>query len=319
MSRPIILCTLQWSDLPLEEVCRKAKESGYDGLELAIPAHLDVRQTNPAYYKGIKDLLEKYGLSVYAISSHLISQAICDNINIQHKIILPDYIWKDGDFEGVRQRAIESLIQTAQAAKALNVNTVAGFTGSSIWHLVYSYPMVSEEMIDEGFQDFARRFRPILDEYQRLGIRYALEVHPTEIAFDTFTAQRALHALDNHPAFGFNYDPSHLAYQAVDYIDFIHTFPKRIFHVHAKDVCWRDKPEQIGFFCGYLPFDDPRRYWYPRGLGRGKVRFKEIMKALDDIDYKGPLSIECEDNGLNREEIAIESCRFLKGITSELK
>lgn len=314
MARLVTLYTLQWGDLSLEEICKKAKDFGYDGLELGLPDHLDVRQTDPAYYQGIKDLLSKYDMELRTISSHLIGQAVCDNISELHKGILPDYIWGDGEPEGVRQRAAEELIRTAHAAKMLGVDTVVGFTGSSIWQYLYSFPPVPETYIEKGFQDFAARFKPILDEYQKLGIRYALEVHPTEIAFDTVTARRALEALDNHPAFGFNYDPSHLGYQGVDYVDFIYEFSDRIFHVHMKDVYWSDSLKQVGVFGGYVPFGDPRRYWNFRSLGRGKINFEEIIRALNTISYQGPLSIEWEDSAMDREHGARESCEFTKRI-----
>ncbi len=314
MARPVTLYSLQWGDLPLEEVCRKAKEFGYDGIELGLPDHLDVRQTDPAYYKGIKDLLDRYGMKLYAISSHLVGQAVCDNIDGRHKGILPDYIWGDGDPEGVKQRAAEELVRTARAAKMLGVDTVVGFTGSPIWHLLYSFPPVSEAMIDEGYADFARRFTPVLDEFQKLGVRFALEVHPTEIAFDTCSAGRALEALNNHPAFGFNYDPSHLGYQGVDYVGFIYKFPERIFHVHMKDVWWSDTPREVGVFGGHVPFGDPRRFWNFRSLGRGKIDFEEIIRALNSIGYQGPLSIEWEDSAMDREHGARESCAFTKRV-----
>ncbi|MDR3094862.1 MAG: sugar phosphate isomerase/epimerase [Bacteroidales bacterium] len=314
MARPVTLCTLQWGDLPLETVCKKAKSFGYDGLELGIPAHLDIRNTDPAYYRGIIDLLKKYDLSLHAISVHLIGQAVCDNIDVRHKEILPDYLWGDGDPEGVRKRAAEYLIQTAHAAKALGIKTVNGFTGSSIWHLLYSFPPVSEKMIEDGYTDFARRFKPILDEYQRLGICYALEVHPSEIAFDTFSARRALDALNNHPAFGFNYDPSHLGYQGVDYAGFIYEFADRIFHVHMKDVYWSDTPKRVGVFGGHVTFGNPERYWNFRSLGRGKINFEEIIRALNYIGYNGPLSVEWEDSGMDREHGAEESCALVKKV-----
>lgn len=314
MARPVTLYSLQWGDLSLETVCQKAKAFGYDGIEIGLPDHLDVRQTDPTYYKGIKDLLAKYDMKLYAISTHLIGQAVCDNIDERHKGILPDYIWGDGDAEGVRQRAAQELIRTAHAAKALGVDTVVGFTGSSIWHLLYSFPPVTEAMIEKGFQDFARRFIPILDEYQKLGIRYALEVHPTEIAFDTVSARRALEALNNHPAFGFNYDPSHMGYQGVDYVDFIYEFPDRVFHVHMKDVYWSDTPKQVGVFGGHVAFGDPRRYWNFRSVGRGKINFEEIIRALNSIGYQGPLSIEWEDSAMDREHGARESCAFTKRV-----
>lgn len=314
MARLVTLYSLQWGDLSLEDVCIKAKEFGYDGLELGLPDHLDVRQTDLDYYNGIKELLAKNGLQLRTISSHLVGQAVCDRIDERHKAILPSHIWGDGDPEGVSQRAAEELILTAKAAKALGINTVVGFTGSPIWHLLYAFPPVPEEMIEEGYELFARRFIPILDQYEKLGIRFALEVHPTEIAFDTFSAGRALEAVDNHLAFGFNYDPSHLGYQGVDYVDFIYQFPERIFHVHMKDVYWSDTPRQVGVFGGHLPFGDHRRYWNFRSVGRGKINFEEIIRALNAIGYQGPLSIEWEDSAMDREQGARESCAFTKQI-----
>lgn len=318
MARTVTLYSLQWGDLSLEAVCEKAKSFGYDGLELGLPDHLDVHQTDPAYYHGIRDLLNKYDLQMYAISSHLIGQAVCDRIDERHQSILPVYIWGDGNPEGVRQRAAEELILTAKAAKMLDVDTVVGFTGSPIWHLLYAFPPFPESVIEDGYKEFAARFLPILDEYQKLGIRFALEVHPTEIAFDTITAKRALEALDFHPAFGFNFDPSHLGYQGVDYVDFIYQFPDRIFHVHMKDVYWSDTPKQVGVFGGHVSFGDPRRYWNFRSVGRGKINFEEIIRALNAIGYHGPLSIEWEDSAMNREHGARESCEFTKKIDFEM-
>ncbi|MDR1981907.1 MAG: sugar phosphate isomerase/epimerase [Tannerellaceae bacterium] len=314
MARLVTLYSLQWGDLSLETVCEKANAFGYDGIELGLPDHLDVRHTDAAYYQGIKDLLNKHGLELRTISTHLIGQAVCDNIDFRHQSILPDYIWGDGEPEGVRQRASEELIRTAHAAKMLGIDTVVGFTGSSIWQYLYSFPPISEALINKGFEDFARRFIPILDEYRKLGIRYALEVHPTEIAFDTVTARRALDALDWHPSFGFNYDPSHLGYQGVDYVDFIYQFPERIFHVHMKDVYWSETPKQVGVFGGHVTFGDPRRYWNFRSVGRGRIRFEEIIRALNAIGYQGPLSIEWEDSAMDREHGARESCEFTKRI-----
>ena len=314
MSRPVTLCTLQWGDLPLKEVCEKANRFGYDGLELGLPAHLDVRQTNAAYYDGIKALLAEYGLKLFSISSHLIGQAVCDRIDERHQSILPDYIWGDGDPEGVSRRAAEELIRTARAAKKLGIDTVNGFTGSPVWHLLYSFPPVTASMIDRGYEEFAFRFMPVLDEYRRLGVKFALEVHPTEIAFDTVTAERALKAVDYHPCFGFNFDPSHFAYQGVDYVKFIYKFADRIFHVHMKDVYWNDVPGDVGVFGGHTIFGDPRRYWNFRSLGRGKVKFEEIIRALNSTGYTGPLSVEWEDSGMDREQGAAEACRFVKSV-----
>jgi len=198
---------------------------------------------------------------------------------------------------------------------------VNGFTGSPIWHLCYSFPAVPASMIEDGYSDFARRWKPILDSYKKLGIKFALEVHPTEIAFDTASARRALKALDNHPAFGFNYDPSHLGYQGVDYIEFIHIFSDRIFHVHMKDASWSEFPAEAGVFGGHTDFGTRGRYWDFRSPGRGNINFEGIIRALNRIGYKGPLSVEWEDSGMDREHGAREAVDFVRATdfpTSEI-
>ncbi|HNX26317.1 MAG TPA: sugar phosphate isomerase/epimerase [Phycisphaerae bacterium] len=307
--------TGQWADLGLEALCRKAAAFGYDGLELACWGdHFEVDKADASYCAEKRELLKKYGLNVFAISAHLVGQAVCDNIDERHQAILPAYIWGDGKPEGVRQRAAEELVRTAKAAKTLGVDVVNGFTGSSIWPLLYSFPPVSPKMIAAGYADFAKRFKPILDEFQKLGVKFALEVHPTEIAFDIVSAQRAIDALDGHPAFGFNYDPSHMGYQGVDYVEFIYRFAPKIFHVHMKDVGWSDKPTQAGVFGGHLDFGDRRRYWDFRSPGRGRIDFEEIIRALNRINYEGPLSVEWEDGGMNREHGAKEACEFVRRV-----
>ncbi len=315
MPRPVTLFTGQWADLSLETLAQKAAAWGYDGLELACWGdHFEVDRAlaEEDYCDKQKAVLKKYGLQVFAISSHLVGQAICDNIDTRHQCILPEDVWGDGEPEGVRQRAARKMIDTAKAARKLGVKVVNGFTGSSIWPLLYSFPPVSPQMIEEGYRDFAKRWTPILDVFQKEGVRFALEVHPTEIAFDIVSAQRALQALNGHSAFGFNYDPSHFGYQGVDYVKFIRTFPDRIFHAHMKDAWWGHGDGTVGVFGGHTEFADPRRFWDFRSIGHGDINFEEIIVALNDIGYQGPLSIEWEDSRMDREHGAEEACSFIK-------
>lgn len=313
--RPVTLFTGQWADLPVETLAEKAKDFGYDGLELACWGdHFEVEKADAAYCAGKRALLEKHGLKAFAISTHLVGQAVADVIDSRHQAILPPYVWGDGDPEGVRQRAAEEVVKTAHAAKEFGVEVVNGFTGSPIWHLLYSFPPAPPEMIEEGFANAAARWKPILDEFQSLGVKYALEVHPTEIAFDIASAERWLASIDHHPAFGFNYDPSHLGYQGVDYVGFIRKFADKIFHVHMKDAYWSETPTEAGVFGGHLDFHDSRRYWDFRSVGRGSIDFELIIRALNEIGYTGPLSVEWEDGGMDREQGATESADFCHGI-----
>ena len=314
MSRPVTLFTGQWADLPLETLLPKIKAFGYDGVELACWGdHFDVSKADQAYCDAKRALLAKHGLQCSAISTHLVGQAVCDNIDARHQQILPPHIWGDGEPEGVRQRAAAEIIRTAEAAKRFGVSVVNGFTGSSIWHLCYSFPPVLPGQLDAGYQDFANRWTPIFDAFQKLGVRFALEVHPTEIAFDISSAERALAAVKGHPAFGFNYDPSHFAYQGVDYVAFIRKFHDRIFHVHMKDVAWNLGTE-AGVFGGNVDFHKPERYWDFKSVGRGNVNFEKIIRAFNDIGYNGPLSVEWEDGGMDREHGAIESCANVRKV-----
>ena len=316
MARPVTLFTGQWADLPLEELCKKAVEFGYDGLELACWGdHFEVGKAleDDTYCSRKRDLLEKYDLQLFSISNHLVGQAVLDRIDERHQSILSPEIWGDGDPDGINLRAIQEMKDTARAAQKLGVEVVNGFTGSSIWHLIYDFPPTPPAMIDAGFDLLAERWNPILDVFQECGVKFALEVHPTEIAFDIYSAERALQALDNREEFGFNFDPSHLIWQGVDPAEFIRFFPDRIYHVHMKDASVTLNG-RTGILTSHLVWGDPRRGWDFRSVGRGGVRFEEIIRALNAIGYQGPLSIEWEDIGMDREDGAKDACQFVKHV-----
>ena len=315
MPRPVTLFTGQWADLPFDTVCQKAKSFGYDGVEIACWGdHFDVEKAlnDDAYIQGRWDILNKYGLQCYAISNHLVGQAVCDRIDARHQSIVPPRVWGDGKEEGVHERASQEMMNTARAANKFGVKVVPGFTGSPIWAYLYSFPSNPPDLIENGYKTFADMWNPILDVFDEVGVKFALEAHPTEIAFDIVSAQRAVDALGGRKAFGFNYDPSHMGYQGVDYVAFLRRFSDRIYHVHMKDVYWSPRPTEAGVFGGHLDFGDPRRFWDFRSLGRGSIDFEEIIRALNDIGYQGPLSVEWEDARMDREHGATEACEFVK-------
>jgi len=221
-------------------------------------------------------------------------------------------VWGDGQAEGVRQRAAREMQDTARAAAKLGVKAVTGFTGSAIWHSLYAFPPTTQEYWNQGFIDFANRWKPILDTFESVGVNFALEVHPTEIAFDIASAQRAIEAVKGHKRFGFNFDPSHLGYQGVDYVKFLRTFSDRIYHVHMKDVWWGKGDGTVGVFGGHTSFGDARRFWDFRSVGRGLIDFESIIVALNDIGYAGPLSVEWEDSRMDRVHGATESAAYCK-------
>lgn len=318
MGRPVTLFTGQWADLTLEVLAEKVSQWGFDGLELACWGdHFEVDKalSDDSYVESRRDILEKYGLKCWAISNHLVGQCVADDpIDGRHQQILPARIWGDGSPEGVRQRAAEEMKHTAAAAKLMGVDVVAGFTGSSVWKNLYFFPPTSQTDVNAGFQDFADRWLPILDVFQEAGIKFGLEVHPTEIAYDIITSQRALEALGHHPAFGFNFDPSHFVHQFVDPVKFIDAFGDRIWHVHVKDSKVESLDGTRSILSSHLDFGDHRRGWNFVSPGRGDVNWDELIRALNRVGYGGPLSIEWEDTVMAREFGASEALDFIRSI-----
>ncbi|RAY14542.1 sugar phosphate isomerase/epimerase [Actinomadura craniellae] len=320
MPRPITLFTGQWADLPFEEVCRLAAGWGYDGLEVACWGdHFEVDRAlaEDDYVAGRREILDRHGLKVWAISNHLLGQAICDHpIDERHQAILPDRIWADGDPEGVRRRAAAEMADTARAAAKLGVDTVVGFTGSSIWHTVAMFPPVPPEMIDRGYADFAARWNPILDVFDEVGVRFAHEVHPSEIAYDHYSTVRTLEAIGHRPAFGLNWDPSHMIWQDIDPVNFLLDFHDRIYHVDCKDTRLRRTDGRRGRLGSHLPWADPRRGWDFISTGRGDVPWEDCFRAINTIGYTGPISIEWEDAGMDRLQGAPEALSFVRALNA---
>jgi sugar phosphate isomerase/epimerase len=314
MMRPVTLFTGQWADLPLDEVAEKATQWGFDGLELACWGdHFEVDRalSDAAYCRVLRESLERRGLGVWAIGAHLVGQAVCDRVDERHRSILPPEVYGDGEPDGVRRRAAERMKDTARAATRLGVTRVNGFTGSPIWHLLYSFPPNDFDEIDRGYQEFAERWGPIMDVFDAEGVRFGLEVHPTEIAYDFVTTRKTLDAIDRREAFGINLDPSHFAHQFLDPARFALEFADRIYHVHVKDSK-RRLDGRRSILGSHLAFGDEARGWDFVSPGRGDVDFEAFVRALNRISYAGPLSIEWEDSGMDREWGAQDALAFVR-------
>jgi sugar phosphate isomerase/epimerase len=314
MGRPVTLFTGQWADLPLEDLAARAATWGFDGLELACWGdHFEVDRAlaEPGYVAGRREILERHGLRCFAISSHLVGQCVCDPIDSRHRAILPADVWGDGDPEGVRLRAARRLADTARAAAAFGVDRVIGFTGSSIWSRLYSFPPNDFADIERGYEDFAERFGPILDVYASEGARFCLEVHPTEIAYDFVTTRRALQAIGRRPELGLNVDPSHMVPQFLDPAAFVEEFADRVYHVHVKDSR-RRLDGRRSILGSHLEFGEAARGWDFVSAGRGDVDFDAMLRALNRAGYAGPLSIEWEDSAMDREHGAQEALAFVR-------
>ena len=314
MANPVTLFTGQWADLPFEEVCRKASAWGYDGLEIACWGdHMDVRKTasDRTYAARKLQVLKKYNLRCWALGAHLAGQCVGDAYDKRLDGFAPDAV--KGDAKRIRAWAVEEMKASARAARAMGCYVVNGFMGSPIWKFLYSFPPTTEEMVKEGFETIRKLWTPILDVFDEQGVKFALEVHPTEIAFDLYTAKRLQETFGCRAALGFNFDPSHLLWQGIEPHLFIREFPDRVYHVHMKDVAVM-LDGKAGILGSHLPFGDLRRGWNFRSLGHGDVDFEAIIRELNAIGYGGPLSVEWEDNGMDREFGAKESLEFVRSM-----
>ncbi|MGC9974757.1 MAG: sugar phosphate isomerase/epimerase family protein, partial [Gaiellaceae bacterium] len=191
------------------------------------------------------------------------------------------------------------------------VSASASLTGSPIWRFLYSFPPNDFDEIERGYQEVAERFDPILDVFEAEGVRFCLEVHPTEIAYDFVTTHKTLEAIEHRQSFGINLDPSHLAHQFLDPAAFALEFADRIYHVHVKD----SKKHLDGYksiLGGHLDFGEAERGWDFVSPGHGDVDFESLFRALNRIGYAGPLSIEWEDSGMDRESGAQDALAFVR-------
>ena len=312
MSRPVTLFTGQWADLSFDEICKKVSSWGYNGVEIACWGdHMDVRKaaTDPDYIANRKEILKKHNLKCWALGAHLSGQCVGDSSDERLDAFVPDEI--KGDAAAIHLWGIEEMKFTAQAAKNMGCYAVTGFMGSPIWRYLYSFPPTTPEMVAAGYQKIFDLWTPILDEFDKNELKFALEVHPSEIAYDLYTTKYLFRVFANRKALGLNFDPSHLIWQGIDPKLFIREFADKIYHVHIKDaaVTLDGKASILG---SHLPFGDLNRGWNFRSLGHGDVNFEDIIRELNSIGYGGPLSVEWEDNGMDREFGAKESVEFVK-------
>jgi len=312
--RPVTLFTGQWADLPFDEMCAKASEMGYDGLELATWGnHVSAKRAavDMEYVDSLKSSLEKHNLKAWAISAHLSGQLVGDVLDSRHNGFAPSSVADQP--EKMREWAIQEVKDTILAAKNLGIKTITGFMGSPIWPYWYSFPQTSQAMVDEGYATIVERWTPLFDEMDKYGILFALEVHPTEIAFDYYSFVKLLKAFDYRKTLGMNFDPSHLLWQGIKPHLMIRELPDRIYHVHMKDA--RITLDGLnGILGSHLEFGDPKRGWNFCSLGRGHVDFEAIIRELNSIGYEGPLSVEWEDSGMERFRGGTESCVYAKSV-----
>lgn len=312
--RPVTIFTGQWADLPFEEMCKIASEIGYEGLELATWGnHVNPKRAaeEPEYVKELQNTLKKYNLKTWAISAHLSGQLVGDVYDKRHNGFAASSVADNP--KAMREWAVNEVSYTIKAAKNLGINIITGFLGSPIWNYWYSFPQTTAEMVEEGYKTIVERWTPLFDEMDKNDIKFALEVHPTEIAYDYYSFIKLLEAFNYRKTLGMNFDPSHLLWQGLKPHLMIRELPDKVYHVHIKDASVT-LDGLNGILGSHLEFGDPKRGWNFRSPGRGNVDFSAIIRELNAIGYEGPLSVEWEDSGMDRIQGATEACNFAKYI-----
>lgn len=314
MGRLVTLFTGQWADIEFQEMCVLAKKMGYDGLEIATwgnHLNIDKAYSDDKYVEWILETLKKNDLTCKAIGTHIIGQCVGDGPDPRLDGFAP------GEFAGqpelIRAWAIDQMKKVAVVARKMEVEVVTGFVGSPIWKYLYSFPQTSEEMVEEGFNEVVRLWTPILDVFKENGVKFALEVHPGEIAFDYYTTEKLLGKFKDNVTFGLNFDPSHLFWQGISPHTFLSDFRDRVYHVHMKDVAVT-LDGKSGILGSHIEFGSMKRGWNFRSLGHGHVNFEEIIRVLNDMNYSGPLSVEWEDSGMERVAGATEASDFVRKV-----
>ncbi len=315
MARPVTLFTGQWADLPLEELAAKCGDWGFDGLELACWGdHFEVDEAlaDDAYCRSKRELLERHGLDCWAIGAHLVGQAVCDPIDSRHQGVLPDDVWGDGDPEGVRQRAAEKMKDTARAAAKLGVPVVTGFTGSSIWHMLYSFPPNDWDEVAARLRGLRRALEP---DHRRVR-RGGREVRPRG------APHRDRLRLPDHPQ-GARGDRS--ARGLRDQLRPLALLPpvprlgrrsSRSSPTASTTCTSRTRSRRLdgrrSILGSHIDFGEPERGWTFVSPGHGDVDFEDLFRVLNRIGYDGPLSIEWEDSGMDRDWGAPDALAFVR-------
>ncbi len=315
MARMVTIFTGQWADLPFETMCKTVSEMGYDGVEIACWGdHMNVEKAakDPSYVAEKLAVLKKYNLGCYALGNHLAGQCVGDAFGDPRLAGFAPKNLACND-QAIREWGIQQMKYTAQAAKNMGCKVVTGFMGSPIWKYFYSFPANSAKLIEDGYQEIYDLWTPILDEFDKAGVTFALEVHPSEIAYDYYSTLKLLEVFKGRKTLGLNFDPSHLQWQGLDPALFFRDFASSIYHVHIKDSVVK-LDGRSGILGSHLAFGDLRRGWNFVSPGHGDVNFDQIIREANAAGYRGPLSVEWEDNGMDRLFGAKEALELVRKI-----
>ena len=297
----------------LEGICEWAAKLGYKGIQ--IPTwesrliDLKLAAESQTYCDELKGKIASYGLQITELSTHLQGQLVAVNpaYDIMFDAFAPDAVKNNPTARTAW--AVQQLRYAAKASQRLGLSAHATFSGALLWHTVYPWPQRPQGLVEQGFEELAKRWLPILNEFDDCGVDVCYEIHPGEDLHDGVTFERFLEACEGHTRVNILYDPSHFVLQQLDYLQFIDHYHHYIKMFHVKDAEFRPNGKS-GVYGGYQSWiDRPGRF---RSLGDGQVDFKTIFSKLAQYDYEGWAVLEWECCIKDPEQGAREGAPFIQ-------
>jgi sugar phosphate isomerase/epimerase len=289
-----------------------AADKGFKGVQIPTwdtrVIDLELAAESQDYVDEFKGTLSEHGLEVTDLASHLQGQlvALHPSFNLPADSFAPKKVHRNA--KARQEWAVNQLLCAAKASRRFGIDRHTTFSGTLLWPYFYPYPQWPDGLISDGFDELARRWRPILDAFDREGVDVCYEIHPTEDLHDGLTFEMFLERVDNHPRCNIMYDPSHLVLQSIDYLTYIDHYHQRIKSFHVKDAEFRPTGK-TGAYGGYQPWIS--RAGRFRSPGDGQVDFGAIFSKLSGYDFDGWAVLEWECAIKNSEDGAAEGARFI--------
>jgi sugar phosphate isomerase/epimerase len=298
----------------LDSICGWAAGLGYKGVQVpswdARLFDLDKAATSQAYCDEIKGTAARHGIAITELSTHLQGQLVAVHPAYDEAFDAFAPASVKGNPKARQAWAVDQLMKAAAASQRLALTASVTFSGALAWPFLYPWPQRPPGLIETAFDELARRWRPILDAYDRAGVDLCYEIHPGEDIFDGATFETFLSRLGDHPRCNINYDPSHFLLQQLDYLGFIDIYAARIKAFHVKDAEFNPSGRQ-GVYSGFQPWID--RAGRFRSLGDGQIDFGGIFSRLAAIGYGSWAVLEWECCLKNAEDGAREGAEFIAG------